>query len=217
MTQAEIEQALRDSEGLVFETARQIQAGGVELEFEDICQLLRIKAWQAVAKFSDKRAAAAQGTMSDAVDRHGRTPLERFVFGCMTNLRYDIEKRRPRRYNASIDEIKETGVGVEDWFDVRYLSVDAEQVFAEVEDEVDLDDLDEQERAVVTLQLAGFSPSEIGTELGLPRAQREQVMRSVREKLSGLRPSGPSRPRAPRPPLPAVERRPAPIPVVLAA
>lgn len=207
MTQAEIEQALVQFEGLVKETANQILLAGVELEYEDVCQLLRIKVWQAVCKFNAKKSSHMK-----ARDRHGRTPLERYVFGCLLNRRKDIEKR-PRRFSSSIEELR----GEDYYFDHRYMSVDDEQLFAEAEDDPSLPStLTEVERQVVTLRLDGRLFAQIDRELGLSRAQRERVMESVRLKLADWRPSSVPR-SAPTPPLPRALPRAAPAPASLAA
>lgn len=202
MNPAEIERLLPRFEGLVFETARQIVMGGVELEFDDVKQLLRIKVWRAIQAH-------------DAEHQRG-LPLRRYVFMCLTNLRKDLEKR-PRRYNSSIDEIRkraldgcdEGGDAISDWFDFRYLSIDAEQVYGPVEDELHLPcTLDAAERRLITLTMQGRPARQIEDELGLSCAQRKLAMRTVREKLADWQPT---RPRAaPTPPLPV------PVPVAVA-
>lgn len=196
--QASIEATLAQFEGLVLETARQIVSSGVELEFEDIAQLLRIKVWRAVVAYDS------------AHER--RLPLRNFVFGCLYNMRKDILKR-PRRYNASVEAararpagITEGGAGWADVFDGRYLSIDAEVVYAEVEcEEIVLPcTLTAIERRVIALRMAGRLLIEIDAELGLSRSQREAVMVSVRAKLADWAPSVPSQRCVPTPPLPHV-------------
>lgn len=223
MTEAEIEAVLPSFEGLVKTTAALIEAGGVELDFDDIAQLVRIKVWHAVCKFSAQRAAESEHLCQDR-DKHGRTPLQRFVFTCVANLRKDIEKR-PRRYHSSVDEIRDRSFGpvegsatLADWFDLRYLSVEHEQVFWDVEDESPElpTTLTSEERLVVELRCNGRLFTEIDRELGLSRAQREEVMRSVRGKLADWRPSA-TPARAPMRPLPGVEPRPARVRAPLAA
>ncbi len=206
-------------EGLVTETASQIVACGVELEFDDVRQLLRIKAWRALLMFDTQRAAESKH-LSHARDRYGRTPRERYVFICVANMRKDIEKR-PRRYLASIDDLRddaahqgrtavsETGMRA-DRFDARYLSTDHEQVYGPVEDEeIKLPStMTRLERRVIKLRLKGRLLFEIDQELSLSRAQREKVMRSVREKLADWQPATAPEPRsAPMLPLPRAEQR----------
>jgi hypothetical protein len=175
-----------------------------------------VKVWHAVQHFSEDRAAAGK-TMHLARDRRGRTPLERFVYGCLFNLRLDIEKR-PRRYVLSIDEFRDAIANFEDgdsndeardWFDGRYLSVEAEEVYASVEEEAEPtlpSTLTPLERQVVMLRFHGVLLKQVDLELGLSRARREDVMRSIHEKLADWRPTA-KPPRAPTPPLPAAAAR----------
>lgn len=186
-------------EGLVKETASQIVAVGVQLEFDDVAQLLRMKAWKAVNAFDAERAAKSKHLSRD---RHGRSAQDRFVFMCLLNMRKQIEALA-RRYNVSIDELRETAG---DTFDGRYLSVDHEQVFGEVE-ESDLplpSTLTEIERQVVQLRLRGRLLLEIDRELSLSRAQRQRLMESIRLKCADWAPSAPQPRSAPMRPLPAV-------------
>lgn len=209
---SEVEAALPRFEGLVKRTAREIVEAGVELEYDDVAQLVRVKVWRSIVSFSSERAAASRN-MHQAKDKRGRTPLERYVFGNVLNLRKDIEKR-PRRYNASLDEIRERPMGdglADDWFDDRFLSIEAEQVYWEVEEESEPllpSTLTPIERQVALLRFNGAMLQEIDRELGLSRAQREEAMRSVRAKLADWRPSAAPE-RAPMRPLPGAEPAPA--------
>lgn len=223
MNAAEVDRLLPHFEGLVHETARQIVKRGVELEFDDVRQLLRIKAWNAVSRFSPERAAASEH-LSQPRDRNGRTPLERYVYTCVRNMRKDIEKR-PSRYTASLDDLRartdsfEGGDSEDEWFDGKYLSVDAERVFFEVEDEEPVlpSTLTRLEREVIALRCEGLLLSEIDAALGLGSDQAKTAMRSVREKLADWRPSADERVRAPRPPLPVPEPEADPAQPALAA
>lgn len=212
LTQREVEALLPKFEGLVKETARLIVSDGVEMDYDDVCQALRVKVWQAVLKFSEERAAASQH-LSHAKDKRGRTPLERFVYGAVRNLRFDLERRHVRRYNKSIDEIRERRGDSEDgkadeWFDGRFLSVDADEVYREVFEPMEPDlppDLTEVERQVVLLTYRGELCRDIDRALGLSRAQRQRVLESAREKLA-RRPGEQPR-HAPTPPLPVAVRQ----------
>lgn len=200
--QRELNVQVAQFEGLVFSTARQIVAHGVELEFEDVRQLLRIKVLYAVRHYSEDRSALS---------------LRRFVFGAVLNVRKDIEKR-PRRFLRSIEDLRDdahhrgssapadTGERAER-FDAQYLSVDAEQVYFEIEDQAPcwMSRLTDRERAVVKLRSDGLRLDEIDCALGLESGLAQTAMRSVREKLADWRPSA-SEPRsAPMRPLPAAE------------
>jgi RNA polymerase sigma factor (sigma-70 family) len=187
-------------EGLVYTTARQIVDGGVEIDFDDVRQLLRIKILYAIQKYHSDRS-----TLS----------LRRFVFGCVRNMRKDIEKR-PRRFNKSVEEIRTRHAEFPDapgdaseWFDERFLSITAEQVYFEVEDEDPcwFARLDEEERQVVKLRSDGLSLAEIDCALVLARGQARNAMQSVREKLADWRPSAPEPRSVPMQPLPGAAAR----------
>lgn len=179
----DIDARLAQFEGLIAETARQIVARGVELELDDVAQLLRVKAWRALIAHDTGRGLSQR----------------RFVFGCVYNMRKDIEKR-PRRHNASVDQLRAFDVYVRedahgsasaDRFDARYLCVDAEQVYGTVEDD-DLilpSTLTAIERRVIALRLDGRLLIEIDADLGFSRAQRERIMRSIRTKLADWAPT----------------------------
>lgn len=212
MTQAEIEQSLAQFEGLVFETARQTYESGVEMEFEDLRQLFRIKAWHATQKFCETRRAYTGQS-------GGRTALERYVFGCLRNLRRDIEKRT-RRYDDSIDELRDATADCGESFDAKYLSVEHDDVYGEVEEQpFELPStLTRVERSLVVLKMEGTLLMEIDRRLGLSRAQRERVLASVREKLADWDPHPAVAQRsAPMRPLPDAEPQRARVRAALAA
>jgi DNA-directed RNA polymerase specialized sigma24 family protein len=177
----EVEAALPQFDGLIRETARQIVAAGVEIEYDDVAQLLRIKVWQTIERYDSTHGA--------------HLPLRRFVFGCLYNLRRDIEKR-PRRYNHSVEHERSKGDdfhgGQAEAFDLKYLSLNAEDAYVEVEDEpvVLPSTLTATERRVVALRLAGLSLGEVDQAIGLSRFQRAQVMASIRVKLADWAPDG---------------------------
>lgn len=197
MTETQAQEAILHFEGLVLRTAAQVVAGGVEIEFEDAAQILRLTVWRSVTAFDHARAAGYSRRGG-----HGRSRLERYVFGNLMNARKDMEKRL-RRHNASIEEYRAEGPdcwttrldrpSAPDRFDARYLSASAEEVYAEVErDELALPStLSDIERRLVTLSMEGWTPAEIELRLGLPRAHRQQLMRSVRDKLADWKPAEP--------------------------
>lgn len=190
-------------EGLVAKTASQIVEGGVEMDYEDICQVLRVKVWHAVQRFSEERALSSR-TMGTT--RNGRSPLERYVFGCVLNLRRDLEKR-PRRSEASLEGIRnDPQRDLCDWFDAKFLSIDHGQVYGAVDGDIDHErqlDLTSVERQVIRLRTRGLLWQQVDLQVGLSRVQRARVLESVRAKLGELSPDVP--PAAPvARPLPAV-------------
>jgi DNA-directed RNA polymerase specialized sigma24 family protein len=190
---------IAEFEGLVGATARQIVEGGCEVEFDDIRQLLRVSVWNALGEFETARLGPRF-----KVDRLGRTPRQRFVYMCLWRTRYDIEKRRPKRYDSSIEVLRAPGARnfstTADHFDARYLSVDAELFEG---DELELPNtLTPVERRVVEMLVEGFSPREIEHALDLSAEHRRQATRSARERLADWRPDVSERRRGPTPPLP---------------
>lgn len=201
MRHAEVEEALLGFEGLIFTTTILLKEAGVEMDIEDIRQTLRIKAWRAVLAYDTSHPRGMQ--------------RDRFVFMCIANMKKDLLKR-PRRGNASVDELRERPIhthhtdpgAIGDWFDGRFLSVSAEEVYFEVEDEpvVLPSTLDMTERRAIALLTDDPDLTLLGLEraLGLSRAGREALMHSIRAKLADWRPR---RARAPKPPLPRAGRR----------
>lgn len=202
--QRELNVQVAQFEGLVYSTARLIIEQGVELEFEDVRQLLRIKVLYAVRRYSKDRSGLS---------------LQRFVFGAVRNVRKDIELR-PRRFLRSIEDLRDdahhrgssapadTGERAER-FDAQYLSIDAERVYFEIEDEAPcwMSRLTKCERAIVKLRSDGLRLDEIDHALGLEPGLAQTAMRSVREKLADWRPSAPEPRSAPMRPLPAAGPR----------
>lgn len=203
-----IEETLLQFEGLVHTTAIQVNAAGVEMEVEDLKQVFRITIYQAVMKFSG--------------DKSNGMNLRRFCFMCLTNRRKDLEGRHARRYNTSLDELREadivnSGLPYPDVFDAKYLSVDRDLVYFEIEEaELHLPNtLTAVERLIANMRFDGASWGDVDLALGLSPKARQRVVKRLRVKLAEWIPT----PRAsavqsaPEP----VEPRVAPSPAVQAA
>lgn len=195
--QETMEQAIRNYEGLIFTTTILIKRAGVEMDIDDIRALLRIKVWRTLVAFDDKHASGLK--------------RDNFVNGCLMNFKKDLLKR-PRRYEQSIEELRSRRSGVTagdtqelgEWFDARFLTVSEEEAYGGVDgDDLSLPStLDAQERQVVALLYGGATMREVDLALGLSRAHRERIVRSIRARLADWRPS---REHVPTPPLPLVE------------
>jgi hypothetical protein len=190
-----IEQAIRNYEGLIFSTAIIIAEKGVEIDVDDIRSMLRVKVWRTLLKFD---ASHESGLARD-----------NFVFGCLCNYKKDLLKR-PRRFESSVEAIRARRKGGRrgdvadsdgsDPFDLRYLSVDEDQVYAGVGDDMPLPStLTDLERHVVLMMYGDFTMREIDLATGFSRGKREQVVRSIRTKYLDWRPN---RVHVPTPPLP---------------
>lgn len=164
-------------EGLVRKTAS-MYVGVVEEEYEDLCQLIRVKCWRALVAYDPKRS------------RMARDP---FVFGCVRNLVKDLIKRERRDW-LFIEDIaphNSNGNGiVRDAFELRYLQLDEADAYALVEEEVTLPStLTERERQVVSLLYLAFDYTEISQTIGIAYSDVTKAMKAVREKMADWAPS----------------------------
>lgn len=176
---------LEDFEGLIFKTAVMLTPY-VEEDFDDICQLLRIKAWKAYESYRPERS---------------KLPLKRYVFGCLVNYTKDLRKRKKRGVLFIADlghRDGGDGPGSDNSpFEARYLCVTAEEAFMAVEDEVPLlpNTLTDQERALigVLLQEDDLSQAALGRRIGVGVKKVQALQQSIRTKMSDWEPSTPVR------------------------
>jgi DNA-directed RNA polymerase specialized sigma24 family protein len=187
---AEIEASIPQFEGLLFATATKILEVRNELERDEIQQRLRIKVWKGLKSYDAARATQ---------------PIRRYVFSCVMNEKKDILKAY-RRFDSYIEDVapaSDSGpdVGPRDAFELRYLSIDAEQAFAAVETRaLELPaTLDPTERTVIGLLYEGWLQTEIRRELGISMRGLYEVLASLREKMADWRPTPSERPVPPLP------------------
>lgn len=180
-------------EGLIFTTAQLVCANRPEKEFDDVCQVLRVKAWQALVAYNLNRRGPRQQT------------IEKFVFMCLRNKVKDLLNHVRRRDQHLADfivdhELSVPGAGLQSESRVELrlgLAVDHEQVYGAVEDDGLLipNTLSDDERQVLALLYLGYRQSEAGKHLGLGKRDMERVMRGLRTKLADWRPGqGPLEP-----------------------
>lgn len=171
-------------EGLVFKTASLVmeQRGGNTDDFEDVRQDLRITVWKALVAFSPAKA---------------KQPIDKFVFTCLTNRVKDIHRKR-RLPEISMEDVAPNGssgfdnhVVTRDEFEAEHLAVEAELVFASVEEHALIlpSTLSHDERQIVLLLYCDRTQTEAAEELGLTRSQMETRVKRIREKLGDWRPS----------------------------
>lgn len=170
-------------EALVRKTARMIveHPRQVEMEYDDICQRLRIKAWYALERYDGKR------------DRVG---VDRFVFSCLMNEKKDILKK-VKRNEAYIEDIApgdEDGGGMltRQHFEYHYLQESPEEAFHSVEERLPFlpPTLTTVERQVVHFLYLDYDYGEISALLGLQRKEVAPLVRGIREKLADWKPGG---------------------------
>lgn len=161
-------------EGLIRRTAAMC-APRVEVEYEDIVAIFRIKVWRALEAFDASRS---------------HMPVERYVFSCVKNQEKDILKRK-RRHELYVEDVRATDAR----FEESYLAVEEDDVFAEVERELPLipSTLTDVERQVIVHLYRDLSQRETALLLGLSRSEMERAMRSIRMKMADWRPAAPER------------------------
>ena len=172
-------------EALVRKTALMID-GHVELDYDEICQRFRIKAWYALTKFEGKRDVNSVG-------------VDRFVFACIQNEKKDILKK-VRRNEAFIEDIApggDEGYGnghiTRQEFEAHYLQVTPDEAFHDVEEQLPFlpSPLTTQERQLVHFLYLDYDYGEISHMLAIPRKEVAPLVRGIREKMADWKPSSP--------------------------
>lgn len=167
-------------EGLIFTTAS-LYVPLVEEEFDDICQLLRMKVWRALELYDPRRS---------------RMSVERYVFMCMKNRCKDLVTKH-RRGDVYIEDQRRgkdrQGVaagGTLDHFESQYLCADHDQMFGHVDEDVPLvpSTLTPLERRVVVLLYRDRTQAEVVRTLDLRRSEMDRIMRAIRDKMADWRP-----------------------------
>jgi RNA polymerase sigma factor (sigma-70 family) len=163
-------------EGLIRTTAAMC-APRVEVEYEDIVSIFRIKVWRALEAFDPTRS---------------RMPVERYVFSCVKNQEKDLLKRK-RRGELYIEDVRGPGEGGQDAFEEAYLA--AEDDYAGVERELPVipSTLSQLERQVIVRLYSGLTQRETAFAMLLTRSEMERTMRDIRTKMADWRPSAPER------------------------
>jgi RNA polymerase sigma factor (sigma-70 family) len=184
-------------EGLVRKTAARY-VGLTLHDFEDICQVFRVKVWKALLAWdpTDHRILAkiAKGETEDDL-------RDRFVFMCLRNQGKDLVKRRkPETDPLFIEDFSHgdghTGIHdhrestSRDWFESRFLCATEEEVFGEINGEDILlpPCLSQDERRVLVCMYLDLTHAEIQLRLGLSAKQVSAAKRGLKENLQHLKP-----------------------------
>ena len=171
-------EALGHYRGLIYKTATLV-VGTVEDDFEDVVQVLYIKAWYAIRHYDRGRS---------------RMSRDRFVFMCLRNQVKDLQKKRRRgelSLEAMTEYVTDEGLQSGDRFHAKYLAAGHQDVYGEVEREplVLPNTLSTQERQVVAMLASDYKQTEAASALGLGKRDMERLMRSIRTKLADWCPS----------------------------
>lgn len=177
---------IRHYEGLVRATAGRYEKrlSGGAMDFEDICAVLRIKIWKALADY-------------DPAKKPNR---DKYVFMCLTNHVKDLLKIKSRHPEALyVEDVAPTVNGngaIRDAFELRYLSADEDNAFMAVLDEPPNlpNTLTQNERHVLVLMYHEYKLVEIGPVLGLSLSQVKSCAKGLREKMADWEPSAPQQP-----------------------
>lgn len=179
-------------EGVVRQTAGMF-SGMVEEEFEDVCQILRMKAYKALLSFDPVKADAGRGTPHRHGDHTCRCARCRYVFACIRNQVKDLQKRNRRNWLFIEDIAPHNADGngvVRDAFEMRYLEMTPDQAFQAVEEDFTLPStLTEEERKVVALLYLTFDYGEIASTVGMTHKEVATAVKSIREKMADWRPT----------------------------
>lgn len=171
-------------EGLVRKTAGMYERF-IEEEYEDVCQILRIKVWRALGTYDPSRS---------------RMPVERYVFSCVRNQVKDLVKK-VKRDELFIEDVAEmqapeggTPNGMRgEKFNARYLVEREDEAFAELAN-LDLplipSTLTDLERGTLALLYMDYSQAEIALRLGASKREVALAVKELRVKMADWRPSG---------------------------
>jgi RNA polymerase sigma factor (sigma-70 family) len=177
-------------EGLVIKTSSMYVGIIRQMEFEDICQILRVKVWRSLEKFEPGRYP---------LDRR-QLAMDSFIFGCVRNQVKDLLKRN-KTQDLYIDDLAPSDGGrvgsggpdgaTRDRFEFRYLQADRDQVFqgAEESDPLIPNTLNDNERLVLVCLYRGYNGPETAERLGIGRRQVAAILRTLREKMGDWKPN----------------------------
>lgn len=182
-------------EGLVRKTAARY-VGLVLHDFEDICQVFRVKVWKALLAWDPTdpriRKKLADGQSEDEL-------RDRFVFMCLRNQGKDLVKRRKPEtdplfiedfaHERGADRGRRDG-SLRDKFEAQYLTAGEDEVFGEIEgdDIVIPSDLTSDERRVLVCMYLDYTQPETAVRLGIPTKKVSAAVKNIRQKLEHLRP-----------------------------
>lgn len=190
---------LASYEGLVIKTASRNARFLKSMEFEDICQVIRVKVWKSLLLWDPTeprtKAKIRRGASEDKL-RDG------YVFGNVRNLVKDLLKMNSREMKALLiediapDNSAVRGGGNRDRFEEQYLSTDAEEVFQAVEETDPLipSTLNHNERLVLACMYLGYNGPETAQRLAMDRRKVATATRNIRRKMADWKPSAESTP-----------------------
>lgn len=162
-------------EGLCRKTAS-LYVHHVEMDYEDIVQTLRIKAWKALGAHDPAKVKTQT--------------VERFVFMCLRNACKDLVRRRPRG-EVFLDDLMPDDHEASPLEWLLQLAADHEQTFGGVEDDELLIPctLSDLEQRIIGWLYLDRTQKEVSALLGLTRAEMERAVKTIRQKMADWEPS----------------------------
>lgn len=175
-------------EGLVRTTSSRY-VGKTRHDFDDLCQIFRVKVWKALLAWDPTHPRIKKKIKGGETEQEAR---DAFVFMCVVNQGKDLVKRRkPEHDPLFIEDFASEESNGQDRFESRYLSADDEEVFEQVVgDRMDLPELTDDERQVLTCMYLRYSQPEIAKRLGMKPKKVSAAVKAIKTKLSHLNPSG---------------------------
>lgn len=166
-------------EGLVKTTASRYHEI-VQEEFEDCCQVLRLKVVQALRSYDPEKATQ---------------DINRYVFSCVRNQVKDLLKRQ-RRDDLYIEDIAPVGSDHDgdmprDGFMAEYMREEEEAAFAEILVETPLipSTLTWTEKHVLVFLYLGIHQADMAERLDVSRREVARAVRSIKLKMADWAPS----------------------------
>lgn len=171
-------------EGLVKTTAGKYHAK-VQEEYEDLCQIFRLKALEAIASYDPKKA---------------RQKVESYVFQCIYNKVKDLIKRRRRddlyledvapQWTGSANGEREKNGGT-DQFDAKYFLESEQDAFRDILRNTPLlpNTLTEVEEKVLLGLYLEHQQKEIAVMFDLTPREVAKAVRGLKEKMADWKPS----------------------------
>lgn len=169
-------------EGLVRKTASMYERL-TEEEFDDLCQILRLKVWRALGTYDPSRS---------------KLPIERYVFSCVRNQCKDLVKKK-RRNELFIEDVAPGSPGnaidfdssLRNRFEAQYLMVREDEAFADLPFDQPLipSTLTHDELQVMGLLYLDYGQTEIALRLAMTKREVAAAVKALREKMSDWKPS----------------------------
>lgn len=161
-------------EGLVRRTAARYEPH-CEEDFEDICQLFRVKAWKALESYDPSKVKARLDTRGAVEHR------DAYVYACIKNQGKDLVKK-----------VRRNLAYLEDFADRQHtlMITGEDEVHGVLRDMPVLPStLSPQERQVVTLLYLDFDNGEIASCMNVQRQTIVRQVRRIREKMADWKPT----------------------------